>query len=1013
MSDFLPPVVLRLAADISEYTEKLALASAQLEAFTQGAGEKVEAATRTIGAEGEEAGRRYSSGLPAHVSEGAERAVGNVEGRLRDARGRFSKQGEEHGRAHGEGFLGGIRNAFGAVFSFLGQAGSQIGTVLGGAGRAAGMGLSVLSSVAFPALIAAAAQTLPALAAVAGALAGSIPAAASVAAGALATVFLGFHGLAGAIHSVFAPAATDGGGAVSSLNQIANAEWNLKQAQQQVIQTQQALNQARVAAIQNIKDLALAMSGAKLSVEEAQLAVKDADLAWRQAFATGNQDQIYRTNLALRQAQQNLAEAQNSADKTAAQKEDADARGVEGSQGVQSALQAQANAAHSLEQAQQALAQAMKGSGGAAGGVADALAKLAPSARAVVEEIKRLAPAFHDIQQTVQQHMFVGLAEDLDHLAHNVLPGAKVGLTAMADQFNLLFRGIAQGLASPAFSGAMTTVFSSFTTVFHQFAELAPAGIAAFSNLAKASTPFMQALGGGAATGLGKMLDGINKLAANGGLEKFFATATALLTPLGGLLKDLGSIIGSVFGAISSAGGPALGVLGELVHQLAEFFKSADGSSALKAIFATLAPLLKLLGDVIAEVLPILGSLLTALGPALQPIIAALGPLLHPVIQLIGKIAEALVPIIVALSPAITAVLVALTPLLDMLGGALGDVIMALAPIIAQLATVLGQILAQALTALWPLFQALLPPIVQLVQALLPALVPIIQLVAKVFDLLMPILTPLISIITALLVPILQILTPIIAAVAPVIQLVADALVWIITPIADFIAWLVKGLSEASTWKAIGHWFMDLWNTISDAFMKGVHWVAQKWDEMVNLTKSIPKRIVEAIGNFNSLLIDKGKDLVYGLWNGIVGMSSWLKDKIIGWAKAVIPGPIADALGIRSPSKVAEDLARWVPLGLAQGMDDGTSHVIAASGRLASAMVPSIGDLPVGVTGLPVLGGDGASLAAPGGGGGASLPPIDITIPVEIGGQTMQVLHVQLIPVAQQYKRRTGTTGLS
>src|SRR5258706_12941712 len=139
MSDFLPPVVLRLAADISEYTEKLALASAQLDEFTRGAGgrvddatrtigeggkvagerysaglgEGVKAATRTISEEGRVAGERYSTGLSQHATEGAERVTRETTGRLRDHRGRFTTEGEGHGRAHGEGFLGGVRGAFG------------------------------------------------------------------------------------------------------------------------------------------------------------------------------------------------------------------------------------------------------------------------------------------------------------------------------------------------------------------------------------------------------------------------------------------------------------------------------------------------------------------------------------------------------------------------------------------------------------------------------------------------------------------------------------------------------------------------------------------------------------------------------------------------------------------------------------------------------------------------------------------------------------------------------------
>lgn len=1012
MSDFLPPVVLRLAADISEYTEKLALASAQLEAFTQGAGQRLEGATSRFREEGERAGRGFGDGVPAGTRDTAERVTRDVTGRLRDHRGRFVAEGEGHGRGIGDGVSGGLRGALSSVTSALGTLGSSIGSSLGAAGKVASGSLSVLSATAFPMLIAAALQTVPALATVGGALAGSLPAAGAVAGGMLATLMLGFHGLSGAIGAAFAPAAAGG---AAAMGQVANAEWALKQAQQSAIQTQQALNQARVAAVQNIKDLALAMSGAKLHVEEAELAVKDADLAWRAAFATGNQDQIQRTDLALRQAQQGLAEAQNGASKTAAQKEDSDKRGVEGSQGVQSALQAQEQAVHALAQAQEALAQAQKGSGGAASALSTAMAKLAPSAQAVVMEIVKLKPALHDIQQTVQQHMFAGLGEDLGNLAHSWLPGAKAGLTGMSDQFNLMFRGIAQGMATPAFSGALAKVFASFTGVLHQFAELAPKGVSAFGSLISAATPFLAALGGGAAKGLGGVLDWINKLAANGGLDKFFATATELLKPLGGLLKDLGTILGAVFTAIGSAGGPALGVLGELVHTLAEFFKSAAGGQALAVLFQTIAPLLSLVGSVISQLLPIVGSLIAVLGPALQPIIAALGPLLQPIIALVGVIGDALGPVIRALAPALTAVMVALTPVLGMLGGAFGDIIMALAPIIAVLARVIGDILVQQVTMLTPVFQKLLPVIVLLVQAVLPALIPLIQLVGQLFSALMPILTPLINLLVDILVPILKLLAPVLGLLTPIIELVAKALLWIITPIADFIGWLVAGLDKASTWKAIGKWFSGLWDTISGAFTKGVKWVGEKWGEFMGFITGLPGRILKSIGDLGSLLMNTGKDVVRGLWDGLLSMEKWMIDKVMGWVKRIIPGPILDALGVKSPSTVAAAISKWVPVGLAKGMDDNAHHVVAASLRMADAMLPDVGDLR-----LPTFsGGDGASLVVPSrmsgtaGGSAAPLPPIQLTIPIEIGGKTMQILHLELIPYAQRYKARTGSTGLS
>ena len=116
-------------------------------------------------------------------------------------------------------------------------------------------------------------------------------------------------------------------------------------------------------------------------------------------------------------------------------------------------------------------------------------------------------------------------------------------------------------------------------------------------------------------------------------------------------------------------------------------------------------------------------------------------------------------------------------------------------------------------------------------------------------------------------------------------------------------------------------------------------------DKFGDWFKSLPGKIKGWLGDLGSLLVDSGKNLIRGLWDGIVSMGSWLKDKIVGWVKNVIPGPIASALGISSPSKVAAMLGKQVPAGLLQGMKSGTSDVVKAAENLGAAAAPSVDDL--------------------------------------------------------------------
>ncbi|MEV0639046.1 hypothetical protein AB0I77_29700 [Streptomyces sp. NPDC050619] len=110
----------------------------------------------------------------------------------------------------------------------------------------------------------------------------------------------------------------------------------------------------------------------------------------------------------------------------------------------------------------------------------------------------------------------------------------------------------------------------------------------------------------------------------------------------------------------------------------------------------------------------------------------------------------------------------------------------------------------------------------------------------------------------------------------------------------------------------------------------------------VSWVTGLPGRISRAIGSLSDLLVGKGRDVVTGLWRGIQSMGGWLRSTLIGWAKDLIPGPIAKALGIGSPSKVmAKQIGRWLPPGILQGAQDEAPAMNKALSGLVD--VPGLG----------------------------------------------------------------------
>ena len=111
---------------------------------------------------------------------------------------------------------------------------------------------------------------------------------------------------------------------------------------------------------------------------------------------------------------------------------------------------------------------------------------------------------------------------------------------------------------------------------------------------------------------------------------------------------------------------------------------------------------------------------------------------------------------------------------------------------------------------------------------------------------------------------------------------------------------------------------------------------------LVAWVRGLPGRISRGIGSLGSLLSGKGRSVVQGLWSGISSMGGWIRSKIMGWAKSVIPGPVAKALGIASPSKVTKAQGRWIARGLIDGLTGSSKQVRAASYKLVDIVKDSL-----------------------------------------------------------------------
>ncbi|MFF7146042.1 phage tail tape measure protein [Streptomyces nodosus] len=149
--------------------------------------------------------------------------------------------------------------------------------------------------------------------------------------------------------------------------------------------------------------------------------------------------------------------------------------------------------------------------------------------------------------------------------------------------------------------------------------------------------------------------------------------------------------------------------------------------------------------------------------------------------------------------------------------------------------------------------------------------------------------------------------------------------------------WNTIRTTTVTIWNAVVDWLKGIPGRLYQAFTNWSvtklitqHWTAiktatvNKATEMVTWVRGLPGRISSAVGSLKNLLYGKGTDVVRGLLNGVKSMGGWLRSQLMSFAKNMIPGPIAKALGIHSPSKVmAREIGRWIPAGVVKGIESG------------------------------------------------------------------------------------------
>lgn len=237
---------------------------------------------------------------------------------------------------------------------------------------------------------------------------------------------------------------------------------------------------------------------------------------------------------------------------------------------------------------------------------------------------------------------------------------------------------------------------------------------------------------------------------------------------------------------------------------------------------------------------------------------------------------------------------------------------------IVSLATTVWNAVSGAIMAVWNAIVAFLTPIIQAIASAIETSWNFISGVAST------VWNAILSVIQTVWNAIWGFIGPILATIGNGIATAWNTISNVISTVMNAIWGVIK-----TVWNGIVNFFTTVWSTISNAFNAGV-------TSVMNVLSNLWNTISNLAGTAINLLVSAGRNIVIGLWNGIVAMGTWLWNQIMGWIRSVVPGPILQFLGIASPSRwMRDEVGKQIPPGIAGGIEDNTKVATDASTGLA------------------------------------------------------------------------------
>jgi hypothetical protein len=499
-----------------------------------------------------------------------------------------------------------------------------------------------------------------------------------------------------------------------------------------------------------------------------------------------------------------------------------------------------------------------------------ATAKMHPEMAAAARAAVAFRPQVDALKASVQGAFWDDFADGVTQLGQDYLPIMETGLTGISEQLGNTTDAAMRAATTPFFKGAVSSILQSTAGFLRESSLAAGNLLTGLVGIGQVGATYLPALGeaiGGIAKRFG---DWVKSVEGQNQIKTWIDQGIAAFSDLGAIAGNIGSILGSVFTGLGGQIGNPLGRLVEFTAKLAEFAASQGAQQALTAL------------GVAAQAAGLLMSsvLMSALS-ALVPVIIALAPLVTTIATVLAQWAPVLGPLVVgayAFSQAMTLVTTVMGLYRAAMALSLAATVTTAATTVASWAAMAAGAMARAVVMAAAWVVAMGP-----IGWVIAAVVGLVALIIANWDKVKGATIAVWKAVSSFVVSAWNAISSSASAVwSRIVSAVTSACTAAVGAIRSFVSGAISAIAGLALLpvRVVGY------------FVQMVTGGRVQGEQLVNMVRSIPSRIMSIFSGAGAWLVNAGRSIIQGLWNGISSMIGWVVSNVsaaLGRIRALFP----------------------------------------------------------------------------------------------------------------------------